>query len=79
MVGKISAIKKAYSLHSHSYNRNKVILHYFGEVERYKCNKEFSRLKDKRVYPNTPSFKANCSLQIADTILDSQLNVLAKV
>ena len=79
MVGKISAIKKAYSLHSHSYNRNKVILHYFGEVERYKCNKEFSKLKDKRVYPNTPIFKTNCSLQIADTILDSQLNVLAKV
>lgn len=41
--------------------------HDLGEVERYRCNKEFSRPKDKAV--NISSFKTGYSPQIAKSIL----------
>ena len=35
--------------HIQSYNRSKVMTHYFLEVRRYKCNIEFSKFNAKRV------------------------------
>ena len=46
ILNKLTRIKKP---HIYTYNRSKFMAHYFGEVKKCKFNKEFSRMKDKRV------------------------------